>query len=305
MELHHLRVFCLILEHGSISRAARAAALSQPTLSQHLRTLESELSTPLFHRLGRRMVATQAGETFYPYAKQALNLVAEARQALEDHAGLLRGELRIAGSSIPGHYLLPGLLASFHERHPDVRLHLEVGDSQWVVERIQRHEVELGFVGARQQAAGLSFQPFAKDELVLVVPPGHPRSGQTISLNELSSLPLVSREEGSGTRRSWERLLRKGGGRPEDLPVVAQLGSTEAIVRGVKAGMGAAVVSLHAVAEELGRKDLSRVFLASPPLERVFYAVHRESRVLSPAANRFLRFVLESPSNRTGPEAPN
>lgn len=293
MELRHIKLFCLILENRSISIAAKKASLSQPTVSQHLKALEEELGVLLFDRVGRRMVPTKAAETLYPYARRALNLVEEGRQALDAHMGLVRGDLKVAGSTIPAHYILPDMFGAFQKIHPLVRLCLSVGDSEWVLEALRSRDVELGFVGARSERPGLVFHPFATDELVLVAPPGCSTAmGGPLPLDSIASLPLLSRERGSGTRASWEALMRQAGIGKDDLTIIAELGSTEAVVRGVKAGLGVGIVSSRAVEDELSRGSLVRIPLAGPPLERTFYVVEDRNRTPSAAARAFLSFVI-------------
>lgn len=293
MELRHIRLLCLILEQGSVSAAARSAGLGQPTVSQHLRSLEEELGVLLFERRGRRIVPTEAALVFHPYARQAIQVLETGRQALEEYLGLVRGKLKMAGSTIPAHYILPGIMARFHARFPGVDMLLEVGDTQWVVDRVKGADVEIGFVGAKLEQEGLSFEPFARDELVLVVPPDHKLAGKLLNLEELREVPLVSREQGSGTRKSWEEHVKRAGVPSEDLRVVAELGSTEAVLRAVKAGMGAAVVSMWAAKGELTRGELQTVKLALGNMSRTFYLVRHKSRPLSPSAQKFVECAME------------
>jgi DNA-binding transcriptional LysR family regulator len=295
MELKHLSLFCLIKENQSISKAARMASLSQPTVSQHLMALERELGVALFDRSGRKMLPTHAGEIFYEYAKRILNLTEEALLALDEHLVLVRGDLWLAGSTIPGQYILPGIVGVFHDRYPEVKPHVLIGDSAWVIDRVCAHEVELGFVGARLERPGLSFYPFAKDELILVAPPDHALSRKrTISVNDVLSLPLLSRERGSGTRTMWESLLKQAGVPLRGLNIVAEMGSTEAVIRAVKAGLGVGIVSLRAAEEDLKHGTTVRINLDGPRLERTFYMVHYQVRALSPAARSFEAFVREA-----------
>ncbi len=296
MELRHIRLLCLILEQGSISAAARSAGLGQPTVSQHLRSLEEELGILLFERRGRRVVPTEAALVFHPYARQALQILETGRQALEEHLGLVRGNLRLAGSTIPGHYILPAIMARFHSKFPGVEMRLQVGDTLWVVERVRGADVEIGFVGAKLELEGLSFEPFAQDELVLVVPAEHELAGKLLDLEELRKVPLVSREQGSGTRKSWEEQLRRSGFPLEELKIVAELGSTEAVLRAVKAGMGAGVVSMWAVKDKLEGGELQRAHLDMGKIIRTFYLVRHISRPLSPSAQRFVELVMEEAS---------
>lgn len=293
MELRHIRLLCLILEQGSVSAAAKSAGLGQPTVSQHLRSLEEELGVLLFERRGRRIIPTDAALVFHPYAKQAIQILETGRQAVEEHLGLVRGKLRLAGSTIPAHYILPAIMARFHAKFPGVDMHLQVGDTQWVVDKVKGADVEIGFVGAKLEQEGLSFEPFAQDELVLVVSPDHELAGRSLGLEELRQVPLVSREQGSGTRRSWEEHLRRAGVSLEDLRLVAELGSTEAVLRAVKAGMGAGVVSIWAAKGELIRGELQTVQLALGNMSRTFYLVRHKSRPLSPSARKFVESAME------------
>lgn len=292
MELRQVKLFCLIMEQGGVSKAAKTAGLGQPTVSQHLKALEEELGILLFERRGKRIVPTQAAHAFYPYAKQAIQTLESGRKALEEHVGLVRGTLEIAGSTIPGHYILPGLVAEFRKLFPGVQIRVDVGDTQQVVGKVRLAEAEIGFVGARMDIQGMIFEPFASDELVMIALPSHPMANRCVSLEELASLELVTREPGSGTRKSWEAHLSKRGLDPERLSVVAQLGSTEAVVRAVKAGLGVGIVSLWAVAEELKQGTLSRIMVEGPPMDREFYMIWMANRPLSPAAQRFSEIAM-------------
>ena len=154
MEIRYIRLFCLIEEHGSISKAAEAAGVSQPTVSQHLKTLETLLGVRLFDRSGRKVELTSSGRVFLPYARRMLSLSDEAQRALEEHGGTVRGELHAAGSTIPSTYLLPEYFGRFRTEYPDVVPHLTVTDSGRVCELVFNRSVELGFVGGRFGQAG-------------------------------------------------------------------------------------------------------------------------------------------------------
>jgi|Deesub1362A_J573_1020465.scaffolds.fasta_scaffold00417_13 DNA-binding transcriptional LysR family regulator len=302
MELHHIRLFCLVMELRSVTKAARKSFLTQPTVTQHLKSLESELGMTLFERQGRQLVPTEAGEIFYGYAKKILGLLEEAHRALDDHVGVVRGDLRIAGSTIPGHYILPRLLGKFCSLYPEVRPHLHIGDSQGVMEMVSAKEVDLGFVGAVLHRPALIFQPFAQDELIVVQPAQSPfiePKTRPLPPSALKDLPFLSREPGSGTRTSWERLLLKSGVDPSSLRIVGEFGSTESLIQGVKAGLGVGVVSLRAVKEDLRQGTLLRVPLQGPAMERTFYVVRLKSRALSLTALTFQSFVLDKSGGGT------
>ena len=130
MDLRELQVFCKIVELKSFSRAAEAVFLTQPTVSGHIKALEEELGLRLFDRAGKHITATKAGELLYGYARRMLAVRAEAEQALAEFKGGLKGSLCIGGSSIPGAYVLPPLIARFKQEYPDVKIHLKIGDSR-------------------------------------------------------------------------------------------------------------------------------------------------------------------------------
>jgi DNA-binding transcriptional LysR family regulator len=241
------------------------------------------------------MIPTQTAQLLHPYARRIVDLVEEARGAVEEHRGAVRGDLRIAASTIPGHYILPRVVGAFHKQFDQVRIHLRIADTEGVLDWLRARDVELGFVGARPRRPGLSFRPFARDELVLAVAPGHPLAGRRkLRMDELAALPLLSRGPGSGTRTSWEGLLTEAGVDPGGLRIVAELGSTEALIRGIRSGMGAGIVSSRAVEEELRAGSLVRVELEGPPMERTFYLVEAVGRPLSVPARTFGEFVLSA-----------
>jgi DNA-binding transcriptional LysR family regulator len=292
MEFRHIQLFCLIMELQSVTKAARASGLSQPTVSQHLKNLESEIGVQLFHRRGRRIIPTPMGELFYPYAKRICEISEEAKTALSEKSGVIQGEVRLVASTIPGQYLLPKMLKAYLQAHPLVRPQVDIGDSEWALDEVKKGNAEMGFVGLATRDDTLVFDPFFTDEVILVAPPDAPWAGKgVISLDELASLPMVLREPGSGTGARFLKSLREGGIDPKSLMVVAQLGSTEAIIQAVKSGLGVGVVSCLAVEDELSRGSLVKIQVEGYPLRRTFYMTYPARGMLSPAARTLRVFV--------------
>ena len=178
MDLRQLEVFSGVYELRSFSRTASALRLTQSTVSEHVRLLEEELGTRLFDRLSRETVPTRAGELLYGYAKQMLALRAEARQALGEFLGQVTGNLLVGGSTIPGEYVLPAVIGRFRERHPRVSITLQISDTRGIVHAVLEGQVDVGVVGADPSGRGLEVKPLMPDELVLVVPAGHPWQGR-------------------------------------------------------------------------------------------------------------------------------
>lgn len=292
MDLKVLEAFCRIVELKSFSRAAEAVSLTQPTVSAHIKSLEEEVELRLFDRAGRTVTPTQAGELLYGYARRILAIRDEARRALSEHRGGLRGHLMIGGSSIPAAYVLPRLAAAFRRKHPAVRITLAVGDSRGVARGVLDGTYEVGAVGAKFEEGRLSYEHLSDDELVLAVPPTHPWSRRSaVQPVELAGEPLIVREQGSGTRKTLEDALAARGVDPGSLQVSLEVTSNEAVRQAVKAGAGLAVVSRRAIADDLRYKQLMALRVQGVRLKREFYLITHRSRARSPLAEAFLTFL--------------
>ena len=292
MDLHALQVFCKIVELKSFSRAAEAVLLTQPTVSGHIKVLEDSLGLRLFDRAGKQVTTTQAGELLYGYARRILALRAETEQALAEFKGGLKGSLCIGGSSVPGAYVLPPLIARFKQDYPEVTIHLKIGDSREVCRSVAEGHCDLAAVGAKFDDARLHFEPLAEDELVLVAPRGHPWARRpSVRLAELPGQPFIVREVGSGSRRYAEQALGERGLDPKALRVMAEMGSNEAVRQAVKAGSGLAIISRRAVEDDLKVGALVAVRIESVRFLRQFYIAAHRTRTKSPACRAFLRLL--------------
>ena len=245
LTLRQLRLLLALADHGSVTAAARAEGVTQPALSQSVRALERRFGVALVRRVGRRLVLTGPAQLAVDYARRIVRLADEAEAAIGELAGLRRGSLAIGASTVPGTYLLPRLLGEFHTRHPEVGVGLRIGDTREVADWVRRGVVDLGVIGEMRAPAGLVVTPFRRDELVVVTPARHPLAARrTIDAAALAGTPLIVREAGSSTRETLERALAAHGREPT---VLFELGSTEAILQAVAAGLGASVVSELAI----------------------------------------------------------
>ena len=156
MDLRRLEIFAKVAELGSFSRAAEALFLTQPTVSEHIRSLEEELGVQLLDRLGRGTTPTRAGQLLLGYAQRMLALGREARQAMDRFQGRVLGELVVGGSTIPGEYVLPELVGRFKRKYPEISICLLIGSSRQVTEWLEESRVEVGVVGARPAGRALA-----------------------------------------------------------------------------------------------------------------------------------------------------
>lgn len=292
MTLRQFQVFVAVAQAKSFRRAAETLHLSQPALSQHVKELEEELGARLFDRLGRTVLLTEAGRLLEEHALRVFATIAGAREAIGELLGLKRGSLLIGGSTTPGIYVLPGLIAAFQARYPGIQVALRIANSRVIEERIRANELDLGVVGGHVLGPGeRCLTAGLLDELVLIVPPTHPwaRRG-SVPPGRLIDERLLMREEGSATRQVTERILRQGGVR---FRVAMELDHTEAIKQAAMAGLGVAFVSVHAVRGELAAGRLRALRLRGLPLRRHFHVIHHEARALAPAARAFVELLRE------------
>ncbi len=305
MEIRKLEAFCRVVEMKSFTRAAKAMLLSQPTVSEHVRSLETELDQKLVDRLGREVEPTPAGRILYRYAAKLLKTEAEARQAIARYSGTLAGRIDIGCSTIPGTYILPRLIGRFRRSHPSIRLTLRITSSRIIADKVLDGELELGVIGARWNENGLDWSSIFADRLVLAVHPDHPWTRrQTISLAEMSREPFIFREADSGTRKVFAEILERSGLREKDLQEVAEIGSTAAVKEAVKEGIGVSIISQRAVSDDVDCGRLAVVTVEDHALERPFYLIRRKNRELSPVASEFRNYLKTSSIDRKNHPTP-
>ncbi len=284
-DLGALDLFVSVLELGSVSKAAVAHGVAQPSASTRLRSLERRLGVRLLERASTGSWPTEAGALVGDWAREVLAAAGRFDGAV---AALRTSEgrrLRIAGSYTIAEYLLPAWLARFRAAHADVACELDVVNSTRVAERVLAGEVDLGFVEGPAVAKGLAARTVGGDELVVVVEPAHPwaRRRRPLRASDLVSTRLVVREEGSGTREALDRALfaHRHGGEP---PPLLALGSTTAVKAAVTNGAGPGVLSRLAVEGELAGGALVAVAVSGLDLHRRLRAVWaRDRRLPGPA----------------------
>jgi DNA-binding transcriptional LysR family regulator len=292
MDLWRLQVFCRVVELKSFSRAAKAVYLSQPTVSSHIKDLENHFECKLVDRLGREVIPTKAGSCLYDYATKIIAMKQETENAMADLQGKIKGGLTIGGSTIPAGYILPPLLGRFKDDYPEVVVTLVQGDTERITRDTLEGNVELGIVGAKAQEVQLVQKKIIDDQMFLVVPRKHKwATKRHVVMGELIREPFIMREQGSGTRKSIELVLDKSGHSLGALNVVAEMGSTEAVRQGIKAGVGVSILSECAVAEELATGSLKKINVKGMSFKRAFYLTLHRHRTQSPLCRTFIKFL--------------
>jgi molybdate transport repressor ModE-like protein len=278
----------LVLEvgrHGSITRAADACGIGQPTASAHLRTLEAAAGQALFARAGRGTRLTDAGRVVAEHAAVVLSALEGLHEELSALGAGQAGTLRVAACADFGSYVLPQVLTAFAVGRPRVEIRVAIAPSADVQHAVARGDADVGIAGEMRRLDDVIAEPLMRDELIGIGPPDLP----LIRLPRLRDMTLLVTTPGSSTRAHTERLLARIG-RPGRC---VELGSVEAVKRAVAAGVGVAFVSLLAASDELKRGEL-RAFGSSDagPSERwleVLHAKHRRSTPLAQAFEHALR----------------
>jgi molybdate transport repressor ModE-like protein len=282
-----LRLLIEIDRRGSVSAAARAIGIGQPTASQHLRLLETAAGRRLVERDGRGSRLTEAGRILAVRAGDALGALETAEEELRALDGLLTGTIHLGASTAPGAYLLPNVLGCFRREYPGVSVDVEVAASGEVLRRLLEGRVQLAVVGAQEADSRIALEPFLEDEIIGVAKPGLlPLEDGRLDPHLVGELTLLSRETGSSSRDIVEGELRAAGVWPRDR---WELGSPEAVKRAAREGLGIAFLSRYAVAEEVEAGNLESFRLAGrPPLRRNFYVARPAGRTLAPSEREFV-----------------
>ena len=290
MTLEQLRVFVAVAERQHVTRAAEALNLAQSAVSAAIAALEARHAIKLFQRIGRGITLTDAGALFLDEARAVLARAAGAEQVLADLGGLKRGTLALQASQTIASYWLPRHLVAFRRAHPGIALRLSVGNTAQAAAAVLAGAAELGFVEGAVADPALTGRCVARDQLVIVVGPGHPWvTYPPPSPAALLDSDWVLREPGSGTRSVFEAALEGFGLPPAGLRVALELPSNESVRAAVEAGLGATALSGSVAAPSLEAGLLHQVPLALP--DRAFNVLFHLDRPRSRAAGALLALL--------------
>lgn len=286
-ELASLDLFVSVVELGSVSAAARAHGVAQPSASSRLQHLERQVGLKLLDRGPSGSTPTDAGIVVAGWAEQILRAAHELQAGLSAFKAEQSGRLRIAASFTIAEYLLPAWLQRFSTEHPADSVALEVANSATVIDRLRAGDADLGFIETPSPIDDLAQRIVEHDQLVAIVAPGHPWAAvDAVPVEALAATPLVTREAGSGTRKALEAALAAMG-LPAP-PSVLELGSTSAVRSAVLLGNSPTVISRLAVADELAADHLVEVVITGLAITRDLRAVWSRNHPLPPLAEDLL-----------------
>ncbi|MBR2540794.1 MAG: LysR family transcriptional regulator [Mogibacterium sp.] len=290
MDFKQIEAFVNVVRYKSFSKAADATFFTQPTISTHIRNLEKELGVKLLDRKSRTVEMTPQGAKFYKYAVEMINARSQAIDALNDDKDNIEGILEIQTSSIPGVTFVPELLAGFRSRHKGIQYYVSLSDTQTVIDNIIDRRGEIGFIGEEIQNSNIEVTKVSSDKVVLIAPESFDIPSK-VTMSQVINYPIIWRETGSATRKSFEAAAYALGFDKEAFDVAALFDDMDSIIRSVEAGLGVAIVS-EKVASALVSK-VKIIEIEDFNEERSFYMINLRSLSLSPAAEAFSAYVKE------------
>jgi len=291
MNLEYLKSFYITVTNNSISKAAKQLHMTQPGLSMQLQALEKDLGVNLLIRSNKGVQITEAGKILFDYASTILSLNDNITRDL-DNLKTNKKQLIIGSCKAIGEYSLPCSIYLFKQDNKDLNLSLEVENTTEVINDLLNNSVDLGITQYKSNETELIFEKIVSDDIILIT--SMPLMKDKITLEELKRLPLIMREEGSGTRRIIKDKLEKSGMNIDDLTVIFELNSNEAIKTSVTSGKGAAFIPKFSVLRELRMKTVQEIEIEGIKLNADYHIAYRKNGELTPEENEFIRFVKSS-----------
>lgn len=300
--LDQLRILKAISTEGSFKRAADSLYVSQPAVSLQVQNLEKQMDVHLFDRGGRKAQLTEAGHLLLNYGEKILSLCQETCRAIEDLQNLQGGTLIVGASQTTGTYLLPRMIGLFRQHYPDVAVQLQVHSTRRTSWSVSNGQVDLAIIGGQVPSELqdiLEIQPYAEDELALILPLSHPLAkSATIQREDLYKLNFIALDSQSTIRKVIDRVLANAEIDPKRLKIEMELNSIEAIKNAVQSGLGAAFVSVSAIEKELRMKILHRATIENVTVKRTLEVIINPTRYRSKAADAFIHEILPQFSSR-------
>lgn len=291
MEFKQLEAFVAVVEYNSFSEAARRLYLTQPTVSAHIRALETELNSRLIIRSTQKLSVTARGYQLYDCAVQMLNM---RNNIIEEFTGSRKKIIDVGASTIPSACLLPELLTAFGKKIPDVYFHTWQSDSHGALQRVLDGSVDLSLIGQKADEKDCIFIPFCTDSLVIATPVTEhymELKQKKADFKDFMQEPLILREKGSGTKKELDIFLEKQGISPSSLNVVARMNDLESIKKSIVNGLGISILSARSVQDLEQTKQILVFPLEESQSKRLFYIAYSRHRILKPHVRCFIDFV--------------
>ncbi len=296
MNLNLFKTYVRVVETQNLSRTAIEFGLSQPAITKQIQALEDIYGVLLLERSGRRLKTTEAGEALYHCARDIIKAVEKSETIMEEVVESRKGYISLGASTIPGEYILPILIKNFKDSYPNIRISMDIGDTERIFNKVAERELDLGVVGAWYNNRKVDGFPWVEDQLVIAVPDNHRMAvRESIKISELASERWVFRQKGSGTRKVAEELIIGSGLKMDDINIYMEVGSTEAVLATVEAGMGISLVSDWAIQRMDPHRKIVSVPINNQGARRYFYIIYPHQKKRRKSVVQFMEFLKNIP----------
>lgn len=269
-----LKVFYTVANRLSFTKAATELFITQPAVSKHIQELEEQYKIKLFDRNGSKISLTKAGELLLKHTKNIFQIYREIDFDLSTLINQQQGTLRLGASTTISQYIIPPLLAHFHQKMKDIKVNLLNGNTEQIESALLNKKIEIGIVEGQSKNQSIKYTKFLKDELVLVCNSKNPLvNKEEITKEDLTKMQFLMREQGSGTLEVIEYALKPFEIKLSQLTVEMQLGSTESIKSYLMNSNCVAFISIHAINKELKNNELTVIDVKNLMIERFFYII--------------------------------
>lgn len=291
MNMEGLRLFCLVVEEGSISQAARLSYVSQPAVTKQIQHLEDFYKIQLFERKSGKLLITEAGKLLYPYAKQIISYAEKSISAIHELKEPHRTLLHIGASHTIGEYLLPELLGEFMKFHPTLRFSLSIANTPTILEKLENNDLDIALVEGVIENKELFKEKFSTDDLLLVVSANHRwKERQSISIEKLVEEKMIWREADSGTRFIVESALKEHK-ILNHIKSTLELGSYQSIKSAIEAGLGVSILPKLTVLKELKLGSLHGLEIQNLKISRDLHLVQKAQPFKKDGLVSFVTFL--------------
>jgi DNA-binding transcriptional LysR family regulator len=272
-----LQVFQAVAKRLNFTKAAAELYISQPAVTKHIHELERHFKVNLFDRNGSRIKLTSAGKTLLQHTEQLFSLYRNLEFEMNNFSKSRNGKLRLGASTTAAQYLIPPVLAGFHEKYPDIQITLSTNNTQQIEQALQNKEIDLGIIEGHSRKASIKYSEFVKDEIVLVASRKNSTlKKDTIQPQELKKFPLLLREPGSGTLEVIAHALESFGIQLRDLKIEMELSSSESMKSYLLHSDCMAFLSIHSILNELQKNEFRIIDVNNLTIERYFYFIQMQ-----------------------------
>lgn len=266
----YLNVFVKVVERENFSKAAEELHMTQPAVSQHIKTLEELVGARLLERNNKFVRLNKAGEIVYHHAKEILALYTQMQYLVDDLTNNTSGPIAIGASFTFGEYILPHIIAEIQKQYPLIQPSIIIHNTTEIIELVKKRQLDIGIIEGQFNDDKLNEEVVSEDKMVIVASLRHPLLEKKVVMEDLKKETWILREMGSGTREAAENLFRSHNFSPGK---IMEFGSTQVIKESVEAGLGISLLSRWAIKKELETGYIGRLNVEGLPFKRNFSIV--------------------------------